>query len=403
MDIVEAMKKNAVVLQKPSGTIAIRVDLNAVQRKFYDALLYIAKQDLRKDKSKSTFTVPFLWLKEILNRDERNKIDRNNKYYIDTLIEIKKKNVEYNILNKEKGTEITGWVSLMSALYVEKKVKDGEVRKVVFELPEAIKKSLLDPKGIYANINLVIIRGLSSKYAIILYELVKDYERVEIPEMTMQEFRKIFGIEEKYKDRVDNLKSKVLDVAANELNDNENINFLVSYELKKTGPKYTHIKFHVKPKAAKLKLNQQKDKIITQEIQKNPDLSALLSLVPETYRVKKNLVSLVLGSLGQKGKEYTQAQIEYTNRNAKKNYAAYLKNAIEKDYAAVEIIEGAVVEGKDDWKKKYIGKKIRLKDQNGDWEIVYVNDPDDKGMCTVGTKNEEGQELLAKIKIDSTL
>ena len=400
MGILDAMKKNAVMLQKPSLTIAVRVDLNAVQRKFYDALLFVAKQDLKKDKSKKIFTVPFLWLKEMLNEGEKNK---NNKYYIDTLVEIKKKDIEYNILNKEKGTKLTGLISLVSALYIEEVIKTGEVRKVVFELPEAIKNLILDPKGIYANINLVVIRGLSSKYAIILYEIAKDYEKVEIPEMTIEEFRKIFNIEDKYKGRINNLKAKVLDVAVSELNDNENIDFLVSYELRKTGKYYTHIKFHVKPKPAKLKLDQQKNKIITQEIQENPDLSALLALIPEEYRAKKNLITVVLGGLEEKGKEYTQAQIEYTNKNAKKNYIAYLKKAIEKDYAGVEVIEGAVVEEDNEWKKKYLGKKIRLRGEEGDWEIVFVDEPDDEGICRVRVKDKEGREVWAVIKINNPL
>ncbi len=395
MSILDVMKKNAVMLQKPSLTIAIRVDLNAVQRKFYDALLFVAKQDLKKDKNKKTFTVPFLWLKEMLSENEKNK---NNKYYIDRLKEIKKKDIEFNILNKEKGTELTGLISLVSALYVEKVTKTGEVRKVVFELPEGIKNALLDPKGIYANINLVVIRGLSSKYALILYEIAKDYEKVEIPEMTIEDFRKIFGIFDKYP-KMPDLKRRVLDVAVNELNDNENIDFLVSYELRKTGRFYTHIKFYVKPKPAKLKLDQQKDKIISEEIKENPDLSVLLALVPEEYRTRKNLIAIVLGGLEEKGKEYVEAQIEYTNKNAKKNYVAYLKKAIESDYAGVEVIEGAVIEEKDEWKKKYLGKKIKLKGEDGLWEIVFVDEPDDEGMCRVRVKDKEGREVWAVIRV----
>ncbi len=393
------MKKNAVVLQKPSGTIAIRVDLDTIQRKFYNTLLFVAKQELKKNKDKKRFSVFLVEIKEFLNKNKKDDIDRNNKYYVEKLKEIKFKNAEYNILDKD-GWEIEGWVSLVSDLQVKKKRKKDEQVEITFELPERIKDALLDPKGIYANINLVVIRGLSSKYAIILYELAKDYEKVEIPEMTMEEFRKIFGIEGMYKGRVDNLKKRVLEPAVNELNENENIDFLVSYELRKTGKYYTHIKFHVTPKPAKLKLDQEKDKMITQEIQENPDLSSLLALVPEEYKAKKNLVNIVLGGLEEKGKEYIQAQIEYTNKNAKKNYVAFLKSAIDGDYAGAEIIEGAVIEEKDDWKKKYLGKKIKLKGEEGIWEIVFVDEPEDDGTCKVRVKNENGRELWAVVRCD---
>ncbi len=400
--LTNVMKKNAVVLQKPSGTVAIRVDLDVIQRKFYDALLYIAKENLRKNINKESFAISLSDLKILLNKVGKEKIDKNNKYYAEKLRELKNKNAEYNILDKDTGWDIEGWVSLMSELQVKREIKTGQI-VVVFDLPRRIRKSLLDPKGIYANINLVVIRGLKSKYAIILYELVKDYERVEIPEMTIEDFRKLFNIEDKYKGRIDHVKEYVLTPAVNELNENENIDFLVSYELRKTGKYYTHIKFHVKPKPAKLKLDQQKDKIITQEIQENPDLSALLTLIPEEYRAKKNLITVVLAGLEQKGKEYTQAQIEYTNKNAKKNYIAFLKKAIESDYAGVEVIEGAVIEEKDEWKKKYLGKKIRLRGEEGDWEIVFVDEPDDEGICKVRAKNKEGREVWATIRIDNPL
>jgi len=393
------MKKNAVVLQKPSGTIAIRVDLDTIQRKFYNTLLFVAKQELKKNKDKKRFSVFLVEIKEFLNKNRKDDIDRNNKYYVEKLKEIKFKNAEYNILDKD-GWEIEGWVSLVSDLQVKKKRKKDEQVEITFELPERIKDALLDPKGIYANINLVVIRGLSSKYAIILYELAKDYEKVEIPEMTMEEFRKIFGIEGMYKGRVDNLKKRVLTPAVNELNENENIDFLVSYELRKTGKYYTHIKFYVKPKPAKLKLDQQAEKILRDEISENPDLKELLALMPEKYRVRKNLIAFVLGGLEEKGKEYVKAQIEYTNKNAKKNYVAYLKKAIESDYAGAEIIEGAVIEEKDDWKKKYLGKKMKLKGEEGLWEIVFVDEPEDDGMCKVRVKNENGRELWAVVRCD---
>ncbi len=267
--LANVMKKNAVVLQKPSGTIAIRVDLDAIQRKFYDALLYIAKHELKEDKEKKRFTVPLKEVKEILNKND--KINKNNSYYIEKLKEIKEKNAEYNILDKDKGLKIQGWVSLVSDLEITEDEK-AKVVTITFELPERIKWALVDPNGVYANINLVIVRGLNSKYAIILYELVKDYEKVEIPEMTMEDFRKVFNIENKYKGRIDHVKEYVLEPAIRELNENENVDFIVSYELKKTGKVYTHIKFHVKPKPAKMKLDQQAKKVIELEVKENDEV-----------------------------------------------------------------------------------------------------------------------------------
>lgn len=339
-NLSDDMKKNAVVLQKPSGTVAIRVDLDAMQRKFYDALLYIAKRELKNDVNKNEFSVALSDLKTMLKKV--GEADKNNSYYIARLKELKLKNAEYNIFGKDKNDwDIEGIVSLVSDLRIKKHKKTHQVI-IIFEFASMIKRALIDPKGIYANINLVIIAGLKSKYAIILYELAKDYEKVEIPEMTIDDFRKLFNVEDKYK-RMTHLRLRVLEPAINELNNNENIDFLVSYELKKTGKVYTHIKFYVKPKPAKVKLEQQAKKVLEAEVKENDEAKELLALIPPEYRRRNRVVSLVLGSLKENGKEYTKAQIEYTLKKLKagkiKSLTAYLKNAIEKDYAGFEELD----------------------------------------------------------------
>ncbi len=338
--LTKSMKKNAVILQKPSGIIAIRVDLNTIQRKFYNALLYTAKQDLKKDINKNEFTVTLTDLKTMLRKD--GEADKNNSYYIAKLKELKRKDAEYNILGKDQNDwDIEGIVSLVSDLRIKKHKKTDRV-VITFELANIIKRALIDPEGIYANINLVIVAGLKSRYAIILYELIKDYEKVQIPEMTIEDFRKLFNVENKYP-KMPDLKRWVLEPAIRELNENENVDFLVSYELKKTGKTYTHIKFYVKPKPKKVKLEQQAKKVIELEVKENDEAKKLLALIPSEYRRRNNIVSLVLGSLKENGKEYIKAQIEYAVNKLKagkiKSFSAYLKNAIEKDYAGYEEVD----------------------------------------------------------------
>ncbi len=363
----KVMKKNAVVLQKPSGTIAVRVDLDAIQRKFYDALLYIAKDDLRENKEKKRFTIPLRDIKTILSKNDR--INKNNSYYIEKLKEIKKKDAEYNILDKDKGLKIKGWVSLVSDLQITEDEK-AKVVNITFELPERIKWALVDPNGLYANINLVIVRGLKSKYAIILYELVKDYEKVEIPEMTIDDFRKLFNIEGKYK-RMTHLKARVLEPAIKELNKNENVDFLVSYELKKTGKVYTHIKFHVKPKPAQIKLKQQAKKVLVEELKENTEAKELLAMIPPEYREKAKVVSVVLGGLKERGKDYTKAQIEYSVNKLKagkvKDFVIYLKKAIEEDYAGFERVETDILTPED-----AVGFSGYIYGKNGEKVVVRI-------------------------------
>jgi len=383
--LARTMKKNAIVLQKPSATIAIKADISTVQRKFYNALLFVAKTELKKKKElKDTFVISLSDLKALLKKETHE-----NEYYIQELKELTNKTIEYNILHKDY-TEYT-ITHLINTLKILERKSDKEEITIKFELPKDIVNSLLDPKGFFANINLVIVRGLSSKYSIILYEICKDYERVEIPLMTMEEFKKLFGIEgKKSYERIDNIKNRILDPAVRELNDNPNVDFLVSYELYKTGREYTHIKFFVKPKPQKIKVKQQVEdyKALTD----NSDLRELLFLLPEQYRKRENCVSLLAGALQEKEKEYIKAQIEYVNSKNPENYVAYLREAIENDYAGFEIRK------KEEEKRKQVQIRQLEKEKQEYVEEVIIREKDkiyQEFIEEVKTE-EEKQEVFRK-------
>jgi len=97
----------------------------------------------------------------------------------------------------------------------------------------------------FAKINLVAIKGLRSRYSIALYELAEDYINAQIPNMSMKDFRLLMGIEEGKYTKFSMFQRRVIDVAVNEINSNEDINFTLTYELIKTGRKITNIKFIV--------------------------------------------------------------------------------------------------------------------------------------------------------------
>jgi len=282
LGILLDMKKNAVILQKPSGTIAVRVDITAEQRRLYNGLLWVARQKI----------------------------------------------AEYNILSKDK--RMSGAFVLVSHILFE---EDKETKETVvkFEIPEFVRERLVNPQdSLYANINLVVIRGLTSKYAIILYELVRDYQRSEIPVMEMKKFKEVFGIDKVNSyNRIDHLKSKVLDKAVEELNNNENIDFTVSYKLIRQGKAYKYIKFEIKPKLKQKMLEEKRD---------NMHLKVLIDAVPEQERSKQleNYLATCLKSYDAK---YLLHQIKYVVEQKPKNFVAYLKKSIEEDYANTQAIE----------------------------------------------------------------
>jgi len=332
-------KKDNVSLKKPSATIEISGDLSLIQRKFYNAFLFVAKKSLEQDPERRKFAVSLASLKEFFGIKTRN-----NERLKSSIRGLMRTIVEYNYLNKEKNMIFDRMATLLSEVKIGVK-SNGKDGVIEFLLPDMIRESLIREDIIYANIDLLIIKALKSKYAVMLYELCKDYEKAEIPELTIEEFRKLFGIENKHK-RMSDLKKRVLEPAVSEINSNPKVPFFVEYELisKTVMNEYTHIKFHVKPKPAELKDNIIGDKkVLEAEVKENSEVKDLLALIPPEHRRKTKVVSLVLGSVETKGKEYTKAQIEYINEKYKsgkiKNYVAYLKNAIEKDYAGFEEVE----------------------------------------------------------------
>ncbi len=383
------MRKSAVVLQKPSGTVAISVEINAIQRKFYNALLYLAKQELRKNPDKVSFKIPLTKLKSVLDISER---DKNNAYYIEKVEELTGKKAKYNILGKDKT--IWGIFVLLASVEFTKDERNGTI-EVKFEVPEFVRRAMIDPHGIYANINLVVIRGLKSKYSIILYELVKDYVKgeSEIPEMSMDKFRELFGIKGKYK-LIPMLKQRVLDVAVKELNSNGDIGFTVSYELRKEGRTYTSIKFHVKPKPGKLL--RKAPAIDIKDIHERDNLTALLSILPGNCRVKEKVISTILAGLRKYDFDYVKSQVEYVSEILRKqrirNIAGYLKKAMEDDYAGTAEVDIDIVG--EDWKRKLIGKVVSLKGEQGRYEITVINNPDEDDKCLVRLDNVETGEVL---------
>jgi len=321
--------KRAVILQKPSGTIAIGGNMNIRERKFYNGFLKVAKDRVKKDPRMHIFTVPLKELKKYLNVQEA---DKHNTKLKEIIRQMHKIDFEYNLLGKDKTIE--GFASLLDNVKFITDNKSGSVI-VKYSIPEDVRLAMIKKDNSFAIIDLVIIKGLRSKYSVLLYELVRDYKNVEIPEMSIDKFRKLFGLDtgvknkdgkeiKKYTD-MPNMRKRVLDVACNELTSNPNIDFEVSYKLFKTGKAYTSIKFLIKPKQQKQQIKQQLD---------GQWLGLLLSMLPERYRSKT--AEKLLSKYKDKGDKYVKAQIEYTNNAGPKQYMAYLRKALENDYAGFE-------------------------------------------------------------------
>lgn len=89
------------------------------------------------------------------------------------------------------------------------------------------------------------IAGMSSAYAIRIYELISQYRVIGKRELAVVDLRHMLEIGTRYPLFAD-FKKRVIDTSVEQINEHSPLQ--VGYELKKTGRKYTHIIFFFGPK-----------------------------------------------------------------------------------------------------------------------------------------------------------
>jgi len=229
------MNTNEIIIDKHSSSIQISNKISTLQRKSYNYMLKVAKNEFKNDRKLREFTITADELLLFFNMGGDNHTHLKKELNL-----LNKTIVSYNILGKDKEKKRWGSFTLIAGF----EYKNGIIE---YSFPHQVINMLLNPK-MFAKINLVAIKGLRSRYSIALYELAEDYINVEIPKMKMTDFRLLMGIEEGKYSKFSMFQRRVVDVAVNEINQSEIIAFTISYELEKTGRKITHIKFIVHKK-----------------------------------------------------------------------------------------------------------------------------------------------------------
>ena len=97
----------------------------------------------------------------------------------------------------------------------------------------------------FTKYSLSDIAGMSSAYAIRIYELLSQYRSIGKREISVESLRKMLELGKRYPLLAD-LKRWVIDTAVDQINEYSPLN--VTYEQKKTGRKVTHILFSFKEK-----------------------------------------------------------------------------------------------------------------------------------------------------------
>lgn len=284
------MKKDLVV--KPNQLIEISGNISGVQSKMYNVILARAHQELKKNPNQTSFEIKLDDVKKAsgVNTKDDARLKRNLKKLLDISIEY----------TDEK--ENWGGFNLISAY-----LKENEKNKLKIELPGPIREALIS-NNYYTTLDLLMIKSLESKYSIALYEMALKYHKVQIPEYSIETFRKLTGTlkSSSYGD-FQKLRTRVINTAITEINEKTDI--ILDYTTKKTGRKVTSIKFEVKKKPLPILEAMHQEADVIEEQVENKSLEAMIMKAKKNLYVSKawngRVDNKIKKLLQEKGEEYT--------------------------------------------------------------------------------------------------
>ncbi len=227
------MEKKEVI--KHSGAIQVSANqISLLQRKIWNVLLANAFDDLL---SKDEYSIKIKDLAEIL------KFDSNDIELVkEAVTKMQKVLVQWNVL--EKDDEV--WISSHFLGDVKITKKSGII---CYSWGKYLREKLYNPT-MYAKISLIIQSKFKSKYSLILYELCVDYfikkqGKGETPWISIEDFKKLMGADDKYYNNFKYLNKKVLKVALNEVNKESDI--FIEVAKKTENRKVVALKFYISP------------------------------------------------------------------------------------------------------------------------------------------------------------
>jgi len=200
-----------------------------------------------------------------------------------------------------------------------------------------LKPYLLQLKNHFTSYRLENILKLKSKYSIRLYEVLKRYEKIKEIKIPLDNLREYLSIPKTYK--YNDIRKQILQPSLEDLKEYTDIIFDY-YEIK-DGKKVAKLKFVIYLNKRNITdTDHENDKCLYEEPVNtlNDDLEVLIKALPEAERTK-SIEAYLSKCLQTYDAKYLLHQIKYVVEQKPKNFIAYLKKAIEEDYAKTEIAE----------------------------------------------------------------
>lgn len=239
--------KSNIIINKPKSLTTVEGKMGVRERKVYNSLLSLIEKEPFPEKD-------------------------TGKYYYTSLNEI------------AKITNITDWEELRDILLnklpntrlkIDLLNKDLSLKGIVIQLIGAIKpinktdfKVFFVPDIIelvknknYTKLEMDVLSKLNSKYSLTMFEIIKRYyvsntSYYTIPDMKLEDFKSLMGIDENQYKRVADFKRYVFNQIIKDIN--EKTDFNIDYELyKKNSRSFNYVRFNFSKKEVKEKIKDE--------------------------------------------------------------------------------------------------------------------------------------------------
>lgn len=262
--------------------------------------------------------------------------------------------------------------------------------KVILRYDPQLKPYFLQLGEHFTKYYLENVLELNSFYAIRIYELCKQYERLRERVIQVEILKEILEIEEKYK-KYNDFKKKVLEIAKREINEKTDIT--ISFEEIKTGRKVTAIMFLI---SAKKEIKSIKNKTEIELIETKKEYSGavtgLFELLPvqEQIEVRKSELEKLLQ---EHSIEMLRADIEYCNEQRPEKYWSYFVKSVNSGHYSSAELEKAKLKEQQKLKKKEQEEKLKKEQEEREQKLKMLIEKRFKELT-----DEELQEYENKYK-----
>lgn len=262
--------------------------------------------------------------------------------------------------------------------------------KVILRYDPQLKPYFLQLGEHFTKYYLENVLELNSFYAIRIYELCKQYERLRERVIQVEILKEILEIEEKYK-KYNDFKKKVLEIAKREINEKTDIT--ISFEEIKTGRKVTAIMFLI---SAKKEIKSIKNKTEIELIETKKEYSGavtgLFELLPvqEQIEVRKSELEKLLQ---EHSIEMLRADIEYCNEQRPEKYWSYFVKSVNSGHYSSDELEKAKLKEQQKLKKKEQEEKLKKEQEEREQKLKMLIEKKFKELT-----DEELQEYENRFK-----